>query len=97
MDVRSAVTAAKKFLGEIFTDEQICNVRLEEVEHDDSSNNWLITLGFNRILPIRQGLISAIGVNIEPILEPREYKVVRISDPGGQLVSIKNRESIDAS
>jgi hypothetical protein len=46
MDVKEAVALAKQSTRELFRDEQIVDLGLEEVEFDDSTGNWLITLGF---------------------------------------------------
>ena len=48
MDVKEAVQTAKKYVAELFTDETIADVGLEEVVFNDMSNNWEITIGFSR-------------------------------------------------
>jgi hypothetical protein len=92
MDVRTAVTAAKSELQHVFSDEKIENIGLEEVEYNDSSKTWAITVGFSRRWPTPEGPLAVLG----PRLGPREYKIVRLSDPTGQLISIRNREIADA-
>jgi hypothetical protein len=42
----AAVRAAKKWLAEVYADEAIAKIGLEEVRFRDG--NWEITLGFNR-------------------------------------------------
>ncbi|MGH7047743.1 MAG: hypothetical protein ACREE2_15290 [Stellaceae bacterium] len=92
MDVRAAVGRAKDELRHIFADEKMENLGLEEVEYDDPSKTWAVTLGFSRRWSTPDGVLAALG----PRLGLREYKVVRISDTTGQLISIKNRETVDA-
>lgn len=92
MDVRAAVSRAKDELQHIFADEKMENLGLEEVEYDDAAKTWAVTLGFSRRWSVPEGVLAALG----PRLGPREYKVVRISDTTGQLVSVKNRETSDA-
>ena len=87
MNVREAVAAGKAFLQEIFADEKIENIGLEEVEYDDSSKTWAITLGFSTCWPNPEGPLATLG----PRLGQREYKVVRFSDTNGLLISIKTR------
>jgi hypothetical protein len=84
MDVREAVALAKQYVGEVFANEPISDLGLEEVEFDDSSGTWLITIGFRR-----QWQVGGLGPFIE---RKREYKVVRISDPDKKMISVKNRE-----
>ena len=48
MDVKEAVQAAKKHVAEIFADESIANVGLEEVEFNEIEQVWAITIGFSR-------------------------------------------------
>jgi len=38
MDVKEAVARAKTYLAELYSDERISNVGLEEVELDDQTN-----------------------------------------------------------
>ena len=47
MDVKTASLMAKKYLIDLFEDEGISNVGLEEVEFDELSNSWRITIGFS--------------------------------------------------
>ncbi len=85
MDVKLAVEKAKAFVIELFANEQIRNLGLEEVEFDESEHAWLITLGFTR--PWDQAnFASKLGM-----LEPRTYKIIRISEDG-TVVSVKNRQ-----
>ena len=48
MTVVEAVKKSKSYVNELFGPEGISDLGLEEVEYDDSSNSWLVTLGFNR-------------------------------------------------
>ena len=48
MDVMEATQTAKRYIVELFTGEQIANVGLEEVEFDDTRDEWSVTIGFSR-------------------------------------------------
>jgi hypothetical protein len=72
MDVREAVGLAKKYVQEVFEDEPISDIGLEEVEFE-GGDTWSITIGFSRRWGKPGGLDTLIPV-------PRDYKVVRISD-----------------
>jgi hypothetical protein len=94
MKVREAVAAAKGHIQELFADEQIANLGLEEVEFDEATGTWTVTLGFSRPWDKPVGPFA----NLAPLeLRPwrRDYKIIQISDATGNLISIKNRESPD--
>lgn len=86
MDVREAVALAKRYVGEVFADEPISDLGLEEVEFDDSSGTWLVTIGFWRQWQNPSGLAGSL------LPRKRDYKVVRISDSDKRMISVKNRE-----
>lgn len=90
MDVKEAVALARQYLQEVFAEEKIANLGLEEVEYDDVQHLWSITLGFSRPWDNTfQGKIAtALG---DP--GKREYKVVKIDDRNKRGIAIKNRES----
>ena len=100
MDVKEAVAVAKGYLTDVYTDERIVNLGLEEVEFDDRSDTWCITLGFSRpwdrpAPPRQRPLAVAIG---EPAPRPelrRCYKVLRVSDETGEVKSLKDRFGAD--
>ena len=92
MDVKEAVALAKQCVREVFGDEQILDLGLEEVEFDDSSDNWLITVGFSRPwneMMTPNAIAAAFGAGNR---KRRDYKVVRISDGDKKMISVKNRE-----
>jgi len=91
MEVRDAVAASKKYVQDIFSEEKISNLGLEEVEFDEATGIWCITLGFSRPWESPQNALAAIARQLQP---PRAYKIVCISDKTGQLVSVKNREPV---
>ena len=86
MEVKEAVRTAKKYIAELFTDETIASLGLEEVEFNDTSSNWEVTIGFSR--PWQNlSLANALG-NRPPT---RSYKLVLINDDSGQVLSLKDR------
>ena len=48
MDVKAVAQRAKTYVVDLFDDEEISNVGLEEVEFDDSLDKWIVTIGFSR-------------------------------------------------
>ncbi len=80
MEVREAVASAKSYLTELYREEGILNLGLEEVRFDTEKKVWLVTLGFSR--PWERA---------STLLPPtRSYKVVEVSD-GGKVLSVTHR------
>jgi hypothetical protein len=84
MEVKEAIARAKTYVSEVFGDEGISDVRLEEVEFDEAKDFWNITIGF-----FRQPEES-----FDPLTgrRSRMYKTVVLSDDTGKIISIKHRE-----
>ena len=92
IDVSQAVRIAKQYVQKTFADDHVENVALEEVKFDESSKDWLITVGFSypwdkpRPIASRQ-LADFMGQVLET---KRTYKLVRLSSDGRVLdVSIR--------
>ena len=86
MDVKQAVQTAKEHVAEIFTDESIANVGLEEVEFDELNQVWAITIGFSRFWGRPGDIVRALDGNTA-----RTFKIVRIEDNSGRVQSVKHR------
>ena len=87
MDVRQAARTAREYVAELFADEHITNVGLEEVVFEEVSNDWKITIGFSRPWDHNKALVTALaGARSE-----RSYKVIRINDDNGRVVSLTDR------
>ena len=86
MDVKLAVQTAKEHVAEIFADEPIENVGLEEVEFDELNKVWAVTIGFTRFWGRpRDNIFRALGT-------ARDFKIVRIEDESGRVQSVKHRD-----
>ena len=77
MEVKEAVGTAKAHVTELFAEEEIMNVGLEEVEFE---NGWRITIGFSR--PWDRRILTAPG---------RSYKVIFVNDETGSVISVTDR------
>ncbi|MDE3000860.1 MAG: hypothetical protein OXU79_17430 [Gemmatimonadota bacterium] len=86
MDVRQAAGTARAFIADLFEGEEIAHVGLEEVDFDEASNEWKITIGFSRPWD-RKSVTPAMG----EVRLTRSYKVVRINDESGNVISVKHR------
>ena len=86
MDVRDAVKSAKQYVTQMFDDEPIYNVGLEEIEFDPAQGIWAITIGFAREWRETGSIMRA-------LTSPnRTFKVVRNCDSDGTVQSIRHRE-----
>ena len=97
MEVKEAVRTAINYVKEVFADETLSNLGLEEVEYVPESNEWLVTVGFSRPwdYPRKDSAWQAWQTALTvPSYKPppeRDYKVVHIDDTKGQVSAIKNR------
>lgn len=89
MDVKQAVQTAKSYVVSLFDEEEITDVGLEEVEFDELSNEWRITIGFSR--PWDKENSVSIPFPYSDARRPRSYKQVRIDAGDGQVMSLKDR------
>jgi hypothetical protein len=97
MNVSDAVAAAKKYVSDLFAEEAISNLGLEEVERDEAAAQWIVTVGFSRPWDNPFKELSA-QLSYGSGYRPRAYKVVRVND-AGNVISVKNRyiEKSDAA
>jgi hypothetical protein len=88
MDARAAVALAKKEISDLFADEGIQNLGLEEIEFDEAENAWTVTIGFVRPWgDAPSGLAALAG---QAGHGTRDYKVVRIADARGHVISVRS-------
>ena len=93
MHVKQAVRTAKEYVADLFIDEELVNVGLEEVEFDHASNRWIITIGFSRPWDRAGKTIQRenfFSTRNEAPPRERSYKVLRINDESGQVESLKD-------
>ena len=94
MDVKEAAQTARKYVADVFADDEISNVGLEEVEFDDGPAVWRITLSFLR----PSGTMSSLDVIAPGLAHTRGsrnvrrlYKTVNVDDESGRVISVKHR------
>lgn len=88
MDVKEAVGTAKEYVADLFADEAITHVGLEEVAFDEVSGDWKVTIGFTPNWSHASAVLSSV---IGPDRHNRSYKVVRIRDHDGRVISLTDR------
>ena len=89
MDVKQAVQTAKEHIAQLFSDEPISNIGLEEVEFNETVSVWEITIGFSRSWDRPGGSFISDLARLE---SPRTYKTIRIQDESGRVESVKHRD-----
>jgi hypothetical protein len=94
MEVKDAVTIAKRWVQDILADEDVQNVGLEEVVYDRDEKVWDVTIGFSRRWNSPKegqlsGLAAALAVT-QPALK-RAYRIVAVSDVDGKVLSMTRR------
>ena len=95
MEVKRAILIAKNYIGDVFGDEGVFNVGLEEVEYVGSK--WEVTIGFSRKWdkPPRNPF-SALAAGEEPDLRAvnRTYKIVEVDDETEEVLGVRNRKGM---
>ncbi len=87
MDVKEAVRTAKEYVVDLFQDENIMHVSLEEVVFEEVSAVWKITIGFSRPWDLNGPAVTAF------IDAPyaRSYKVLSLNDASGRVEALRDR------
>ncbi|MEN5029140.1 hypothetical protein [Pseudomonas sp. Ps21-P2] len=87
--IKEAVQIALDNVVELFGNQQISGVLLEEVARDERGN-FLITVGFER--PSTSRATRALGGTLAAIMATdRAYKVVSVAQDDGDIISVKDR------
>ena len=89
MDVKEAVQKASDYIHEVYTEEDVQHVALEEVVFDDKEAVWKVTIGFFRPWNQRTGIGAALT---EAYWKSRSFKVVQIDDSTGHVQSMTHRD-----
>lgn len=87
MEVKQAISVGREYVKDVFAEENIEDVGLEEVIFDDETDSWRITIGFSRPWDNARTLSQRIG----QMYPRRAYKVVCVSDADGKIKSITDR------
>ena len=87
MDVKQAAKIAKEYISDLFADEGIANLGLEEIQREEDGGFWKVTIGFSR--PWDHGGLAAITYGQKGLR--RSYKVLQIDASNGAVESVKDR------
>ena len=95
MDMKEAIAKAKTYVLDVYADEGVTNLGLEEVEREPSTGGWAITLAFSRPWNTPRTRAQEVLENLGGVSSlKRSYKVVTVADDGSVL-SMKRRASAD--
>ena len=102
MEVKQAVSKAKEYIADLLMDEGVGNIGLEEVNFDDQSKYWLITIGFTRekIGKVSQGRKPAGLAGLYRDIDTSErarrtYRIVKINETSGEVTAMLKPEYAD--
>ena len=95
MDAKEAISAAKRYIEEVYEGEGVSNLGLEEIEHDAADDKWIVCLAFSRPwnTPRTRAQEVLEGLGAVSSLK-RTYKVLTITE-AGEVVSMKSRQRSD--
>ncbi|MDE2718004.1 MAG: hypothetical protein OXI33_13480 [Chloroflexota bacterium] len=85
MHLKAVAQTARNYVEDLFSEEGIINVGLEEIEFDEQRESWIVTVGFSRPWNQKNRLTAALE------LPERSYKVLHIADNDGRVLSLKDR------
>jgi hypothetical protein len=87
MENREAIKRAKDFISEVFADEGIVDIGLEEIKREDN-DIWDITIGFSRDWQKNRSITAA----YTGISSRRSYKTIKIRAEDGEVLSMEEAE-----
>ncbi|MDE2653629.1 MAG: hypothetical protein F4107_03560 [Gemmatimonadetes bacterium] len=91
MVASEAVQAAKDYILDLFKDEEIVRVGLEELEFRAEDATWEVTIGFQRLWQSDSPAQLGNVVLPSPPKPGRTYKTVCIRDDG-TVISLRHRD-----
>src|SRR5262245_35108621 len=91
IDAKQAVQVAMEYVREMYSNEQISDLLLEEIETSKSGNDWLVTISFYR--PTKGYPAGSIGEMIggSTSAARRQYKVLIVDKVQGTIHGMKIR------
>ena len=91
MDVKEVVKTARRYIEEVFADEDTSGIRLEEVDYDSEDAVWNVTFSFLRPTGTMSGSDLPFPSGVKGRNARRDYKVVVVDSASGRATSIRHR------
>ncbi len=97
MDVRQAIVKAKEYVSDVYSDESIMNLGLEETEYLPERDCWQITLAFSRQWNTPKSRAQEVLENLGGSAGlKRSYKVIGVA-ADGSILFMKDRSRMEAA
>ncbi len=97
MDVKQAIAKAREYILDVYSDEPISNIGLEETEFDSARDVWQITFAFSRLWNTpksrAQEVLESLGGSAQL---KRSYKVIGVAADGA-ILFMKDRSRMEAA
>ena len=90
LTVKEAVRAAQEWVTEVYSENEVPHLRLEEVELSSDERFWMITLGWEAVPGWREDATPFGSFGIQKL--PRVYKKLMVDAESGEVKSMKIRE-----
>lgn len=97
MNVKEAVGIAKNYVADIFADEHITEIGLEEIETSEDGSIWHVTIGFKRPWKKPHEKKGPFELLQSTEVFNRWYKTVDIKDFDGTVIALRDREMTRAA
>lgn len=94
ISMKQAVSIAKQHIKELYEDDPLQGLALEEIElvTDSHGERWAVTLGFFRAKSVRPHSTTSMNMFLPPApIENRVYKIVMIDANSGDFVKMDIR------
>ncbi len=93
LELKDAIKKSFQYLDEMYEGEELPNKLLEEIEYDDSSDEWKVVIGFDskRITTTTEGAggySSLLGSTSTVKKNERNYKQIRFKGEDGSFVKM---------
>ena len=88
INVRKAVEVTQDYFQSIqdMLGEELRDLRLEEVELSEDRDIWLVTLGYDRVIPAPQSVLGNVLKRFR-----REYKLFKVNAETGEVKGMVKR------
>ncbi|MDE2835709.1 MAG: hypothetical protein OXM02_14495 [Bacteroidota bacterium] len=88
IQAKEAVRIAKEYLEDLYEEEDVKDIGLEELRFD--GGKWRVTIGFRRVWPLPKAA-PTIAEFLTRRTSDRTYKTVQISEDG-RILALNHRE-----
>ena len=92
VDLKQAVSAATKYIEDVYSPEEIIDPMLEEVQLSEDENYWLITIGFSYPKFTEYPLQKSFQDTILGEKYQRVYKAIKVRVDDGKPVAMLIRQ-----